>query len=54
MKLLSKYRFFPLVGLGSILLYFDYGNLSTVFFVLALLSIWKYYVDDKDKWKNKK
>ena len=39
--------------MGTVLLYFDYGNLSTVFFVLAILSVWRYYIDNNEKWKKK-
>lgn len=53
MKFIYKYRFFFLIIIGTVLLYFDYNNLSTVFFVLAILSIWRYYIDNNEKWKKK-
>jgi hypothetical protein len=53
MKFIYKYRFFFLIIIGTVLLYFDYGNLSTVFFVLAILSIWRYYIDNNEKWGKK-
>ena len=54
MNFIYKYRFFFLIITGTILLYFDYGNLSAVFFVLGVVSIWKYYIDNNEKWKKKK
>tara|TARA_Y100000768_G_scaffold7133_1_gene4969 strand:+ start:291 stop:455 length:165 start_codon:yes stop_codon:yes gene_type:complete len=53
MKFIYKYRFFFLIITGTILLYFDYGNLSAVFFVLGVVSIWRYYIDNNEKWKKK-
>ncbi len=53
MNFIYKYRFFFLIITGAILLYFDYGNLSAVFFVLGVVSIWRYYIDNNEKWKKK-
>jgi len=53
MKFIYKYSFFFLIIIGTVLLYFDYGNLSAVFFVLAILSIWRYYIDNNEKWEKK-